>query len=285
MPPPHKWPRNSFQPNIAAISATASFSIARGCAPAVKRVIVGIDPHRQRIGQPRHRMRRLKHLSRIQGMKVRIVVVQPLSGCSKSLGDAREARAPSIQTQATQQTPHRASSPLPGMPLNFSVPAAPVTIMNHIATHYSLSHRILTYFLLPNFIQLPRRLQQIQLRLLPLKIRIQKSHPFFILFQPRSFHFAQIHFPLGELLCSTPIFCCASCSSSRATSFAASRSRKCRVFCRTSALTCVFLLANVACDVSRLICASPIASLVLALNSGTCTCTPALKLLLWNFLK
>ena len=49
-------------------------------APAVERVIVGIDPHRQGIGEPRHRMRRLEHLSGVQWMKIRIVVVKAL-GC------------------------------------------------------------------------------------------------------------------------------------------------------------------------------------------------------------
>src|SRR5262249_39970295 len=43
----------------------------RRSAPPIKRVIVGIDPLRQSVGQPRYRMRRLKHLPGIERMKVR----------------------------------------------------------------------------------------------------------------------------------------------------------------------------------------------------------------------
>ena len=43
---------------------------------SVAGVVVGIDRHGQRIGGPRHRMRRLEHLSGIERMKVGIVVAE-----------------------------------------------------------------------------------------------------------------------------------------------------------------------------------------------------------------
>src|SRR5260370_16110442 len=49
------------------------------------------------------------------------------------------------------------------------------------------------------------------------------------------------HFPSAICACCTATFCCASCNSSRATSFAASLSRTLRVFCLTSPLNSVFL--------------------------------------------
>ena len=64
VPPLVRWPRCASQPNMRAISATASFSIARAGAAAVERVVVGIDPHRERVGEARDRMRRLQHLAR-----------------------------------------------------------------------------------------------------------------------------------------------------------------------------------------------------------------------------
>ena len=44
-------------------------------APAVQRMIVRIQPHGQRVGQPCHRVRRLQHLPGVQRMKIRIVIV------------------------------------------------------------------------------------------------------------------------------------------------------------------------------------------------------------------
>ena len=44
---------------------------------AVAGVVVGIDGHGQRIGGPRHRMRRLEHLPGIKGVEVGVVVAQP----------------------------------------------------------------------------------------------------------------------------------------------------------------------------------------------------------------
>jgi len=52
----------------------------RSRAPAVERMIVGIDPLRQRISQTGHRMRRFQHLPGIERMKIRIVVLQALGG-------------------------------------------------------------------------------------------------------------------------------------------------------------------------------------------------------------
>ncbi len=48
--------------------------------------------------------------------------------------------------------------------------------------------------LLQNLVQLPRRLQQIQLRLLPLKRRIQQRHPLLVFIHPGLFNFLQAHF-------------------------------------------------------------------------------------------
>src|SRR5580704_13922373 len=91
------------------------------------------------------------------------------------------------------------------MHLNSSFPAAPVTSRESQSTNRYALFTVPTRYSsltssLPNLIQLPRRSQQIQLCLLPLEIRIQKSHPFIILFQPRSLHLAQVHFALAELL-------------------------------------------------------------------------------------
>jgi hypothetical protein len=36
-----------------------------------------VDPHRERVGEARDRMRRLQHLARVLRMEVRIVVAQP----------------------------------------------------------------------------------------------------------------------------------------------------------------------------------------------------------------
>ena len=54
---------------------------------AVARVVVGIDGHGQRIGRPRHRMRRLEHLPGIEGMEIGIVVAQPVCGGLKHSGN------------------------------------------------------------------------------------------------------------------------------------------------------------------------------------------------------
>jgi hypothetical protein len=43
-------------------------------------VVVGIDVHRERVREPRHRMRRLQHLADVERMMIRIVVVQAIRG-------------------------------------------------------------------------------------------------------------------------------------------------------------------------------------------------------------
>jgi len=60
----------------------------RSRPPAIERVIIGIDPLRQRIRQPRHRMRRFQHLPGIQWMKIRIVILQALRSCRESFRNA-----------------------------------------------------------------------------------------------------------------------------------------------------------------------------------------------------
>src|SRR5580692_3647108 len=83
--------------------------------------------------------------------------------------------APELRTRAIARIPHPAFELLPETPLTLPVLVAPFT------------NRKPPLALLPNLVQLPRRLQQLQLRLLPLAIRIPKSHPFIILIEPRSF--------------------------------------------------------------------------------------------------
>src|SRR2546421_2803536 len=85
-------------------------------------------------------------------------------------------------------------------------------------------------------------------------------------------------FPSANCACSTATFCCASCNSSRATSFAASLSRTRRVFCLTSAVNSVFLFVRLTLAASRFISAIPTAAFVCALKIGMCTSIPALKL-------
>ena len=46
-------------------------------AAAVERVVVGIDPHRERIRRPSQGVRRFEHLPRVKRMEVRVVVAQP----------------------------------------------------------------------------------------------------------------------------------------------------------------------------------------------------------------
>ena len=50
----------------------------RAGPPAVERVVVGVDPHRERVGEPRDRVRRLQHLAGVERMEVGIVVVQAI---------------------------------------------------------------------------------------------------------------------------------------------------------------------------------------------------------------
>ena len=64
----------SFQPNIAAISRTASTSMLRTGSATVERVVVGVEPHGHGIRGSRDGMRRLQHLPGIERMEVRVVV-------------------------------------------------------------------------------------------------------------------------------------------------------------------------------------------------------------------
>ena len=50
----------------------------RAGSSAVAGVVVRVDRHRQRIGGARHRVRRLQHLPRIEGMEIGVVVAQPV---------------------------------------------------------------------------------------------------------------------------------------------------------------------------------------------------------------
>ncbi len=62
---------------MPAIAATASFSMRELVAPAVERVVVRVEPHGERVREPRHRVRRLEHLAGVERMEVRVVVLEP----------------------------------------------------------------------------------------------------------------------------------------------------------------------------------------------------------------
>ena len=51
----------------------------RAGSTAIQRVIVGVEPQRQRVGQPGDRMGRFEHLPHVQRVMVRVVVPHPLS--------------------------------------------------------------------------------------------------------------------------------------------------------------------------------------------------------------
>jgi hypothetical protein len=53
--------------------------------------------------------------------------------------------------------------------------------------------------LLPDLIELACGLEQVELRLLTLEIRLEVEHPLFVFFQPGAFYFAQIDLSLVEL--------------------------------------------------------------------------------------
>ena len=63
----------------------------RAGAPAVERVVVGVDPRRQRVREPRHRVRRLQHLTGVERMEVREVVVQSRRDLEQHVADRRGA--------------------------------------------------------------------------------------------------------------------------------------------------------------------------------------------------
>ncbi len=60
---------------------------------SVPRMVVRIHRHGQRIGRPRHWMRRLEHLSGIEGMEIRVVVAQPVRRRLQNLGNRPRVHA------------------------------------------------------------------------------------------------------------------------------------------------------------------------------------------------
>src|SRR6267378_8697354 len=57
------------------------FFLHRGSsAAAVQGVIVGVDPHGERVSEASDGMRRLEHLAGVEGMKIGVVVLQALGG-------------------------------------------------------------------------------------------------------------------------------------------------------------------------------------------------------------
>ena len=66
----------------------------RALTPAVERVVVRVQPHRERVGQPRHGVRRLQHLARVERMEVRVVVLEARRGLLEHARDFRSPRDP-----------------------------------------------------------------------------------------------------------------------------------------------------------------------------------------------
>ena len=76
VPPLVRWPRWVFQPNMAARALNGfDFHLGAGAA-AVESVVVGIDPHRKRVGRARNGMGRLEHLSGVERMEIGVVLSQ-----------------------------------------------------------------------------------------------------------------------------------------------------------------------------------------------------------------
>jgi succinate-semialdehyde dehydrogenase/glutarate-semialdehyde dehydrogenase len=67
---------------------------ARARAPAVERVVVRIDPHRQHVRHPRHRVRRLEHLARVQRVEIRVVVAHRVGDLHQHVLDPRDVVVP-----------------------------------------------------------------------------------------------------------------------------------------------------------------------------------------------
>jgi len=58
-----------------------SFLLHRGTrAAAVERMVVGVDPHGERVSGARYRMWRLDHLAGVEGMEVRKVIAKTFGG-------------------------------------------------------------------------------------------------------------------------------------------------------------------------------------------------------------
>ena len=68
-----------------------------GGPPAIQCMVIGVDPHGQRVSQPRHRVRRFQHLSGVQRMKVRIVVLQPFRRRVQDFRDQLRTTRPAPQ--------------------------------------------------------------------------------------------------------------------------------------------------------------------------------------------
>ena len=84
---PRSWPWSprrrggrgaSSQPNIAGDPGHGLLLHRRGGPAAVEGVVVRVEEHRQRVGEPGDRMRRLEHLPDIERMMIRVVVLQSL---------------------------------------------------------------------------------------------------------------------------------------------------------------------------------------------------------------
>ena len=88
VPPPERWPRKFLPAEHGGDFGDGFFFHCAGGAAAVERVIVGIDEHRERVGEARDRMRGLQHLAGVERVEIGVVVVEAVGG---GVEDFREA--------------------------------------------------------------------------------------------------------------------------------------------------------------------------------------------------
>ncbi len=70
---------------------------ARALAASVERVVVGVQPHREGVGEPRGRVRRLEHLAGVERVEVRIVVLEPIGDLFEQARDLGAAGDPGFR--------------------------------------------------------------------------------------------------------------------------------------------------------------------------------------------
>ncbi len=90
---------------------------ARTGATAVERMVVGIHVHGERVGQPRHRVRRLEHLAEVERMLVGVVVLQSRRGGVEHRGNARvfHDRQRRQRPEAVVEAAQRVGKPVKGL--------------------------------------------------------------------------------------------------------------------------------------------------------------------------
>src|ERR1051326_2186492 len=248
---------------------------SRRRSSSIQRVIVRVDIHRQRIGQPRHRMWWLQHLSRIHGMEIRVVVSQFFRQGQQHFFDSFAAGI--IRGEIRQF--HKTRIQLfQGAGKNFQR----LAIQRHIGSRFPLvllsrschSQRSGEFALSARYCK--------TLSICPAvfnksscaccRWNVASSSAIHFSFSSRRAFSTTCKptFPSSNRACSCAKSCWTSCNSRRATSLPASVSRTCRVIRRTSALTWPCLLDKAALAASRFDCASATFALMLGLKIGTC---------------